>query len=89
MHDGIREKRPNDVIVLGSSTEGKASFIASASEALVKQGIHCGKLIGAVAKVTGGGGGGKPDRAQAGGKDVTKITEAIAKVAEFLASMVK
>ena len=89
LHDGIREKRPNDVIVLGSSTEGKASFIASASEALVKQGIHCGKLIGAVAKVTGGGGGGKPDRAQAGGKDTSKITEAIAKVAEFLAPMLK
>jgi alanyl-tRNA synthetase len=89
LHDAIREKRPNDLIVLGSSTEGKASFITSASEALVKQGVHCGKLIGAVAKVAGGGGGGKPDRAQAGGKDITKITEAIAKVAEFLTPMVK
>ena len=89
LHDGLREKRPDDLIVLGSNTEGKASFITSASEALVKQGIHCGKLIGAVAKVAGGGGGGKPDKAQAGGKDITKVAEAIRQVPELLAPLLK
>ena len=89
LHDGVREKRPDDLIVLGSCAEGKASFIDSASAALVKQGIHCGKLIGAVAKIAGGGGGGKPDKAQAGGKDVTKVAEAIRQVPELLAAMLK
>jgi alanyl-tRNA synthetase len=89
LHDGIREKRPDDVIVLGGAAEGKVSFIASAPEALCKRGVHCGKLIGAVAKIAGGGGGGKPDKAQAGGKDPAKVAEAIAKVAELLAPMVK
>ncbi|TAN37270.1 MAG: hypothetical protein EPN23_06060 [Verrucomicrobia bacterium] len=89
LHDGIREKRPDDLIVLGGAADGKVSFIASAPEALCKRGVHCGKLIGAVAKIAGGGGGGKPDKAQAGGKDPTKVAEAIAKVAELLAPMVK
>jgi alanyl-tRNA synthetase len=89
LHDGIREKQPDALIVLGGHAEGKASFVTSASEALVKQGVHCGKLIGAVAKIAGGGGGGKPDKAQAGGKDVTKIAEAIRQVPELLAAMLK
>ena len=87
--DGIREKQPDALIVLGGHAEGKASFVTSASEALVKQGVHCGKLIGAVAKIAGGGGGGKPDKAQAGGKDITKIAEAIRQVPELLAAMLK
>ena len=89
LHDGIREKRSDALIVLGSAAEGKAVFIASAGEALVKQGVHCGKLIGAVAKIAGGGGGGRPDKAQAGGKDVTKVAEAIRQVPELLAPMLK
>ncbi len=89
LHDGIREKRPDDLIVLGGAADGKVSFIASAPEALCKRGVHCGKLIGAVAKIAGGGGGGRPDKAQAGGKDPSKVAEAIAKVAELLAPMVK
>jgi alanyl-tRNA synthetase/REP element-mobilizing transposase RayT len=89
LHDGIREKRPDDLIVLGGAADGKVSFIASAPEALCKRGVHCGKLIGAVAKIAGGGGGGRPDKAQAGGKDPSKVAEAIAKVAELLGPMVK
>ena len=89
LHDGIREKRPDDLIVLGGAADGKVSFIASAPETLCKRGVHCGKLIGAVAKIAGGGGGGRPDKAQAGGKDPSKVAEAIAKVAELLTPMVK
>jgi alanyl-tRNA synthetase len=84
--DAIRAKLPSGVIVLGSSSEGKAAFIATVSDDLVKRGVHAGKLIGAVAKLAGGGGGGQPARAQAGGKDPSKASDAVAKAAEFLAA---
>ncbi|MDF7807450.1 alanine--tRNA ligase [Pontiellaceae bacterium B12219] len=79
--DGLRQKISSAVIVLGSSNEGKACLAASVSEDLVAKGIHAGKLIGQVAKIAGGGGGGKPDKAQAGGKDGSKVGEAIQAVA--------
>ncbi|MCX6996798.1 MAG: alanine--tRNA ligase-related protein [Kiritimatiellaeota bacterium] len=89
LHAGIRAKRPDDLIVLGSAADGKAFFIASASAALVQRGVHCGKLIGAVAKLAGGGGGGRPDNAQAGGKEPAKVPAAIAQVAELVAQLSK
>lgn len=82
--DRLRQKMGDGVIVLGSENEGKACFAASVSDDLVKQGVHAGKLIGSVAAIANGGGGGKPDKAQAGGKDGTKVAEAIAAVAELL-----
>jgi alanyl-tRNA synthetase len=84
MMDVIRAKMPSGVIVLGSTCEGKACFVASVSDDLVKRGLHAGKLIGQVAKVAGGGGGGQPHKAQAGGKDPSKVAEAIARVSELL-----
>jgi alanyl-tRNA synthetase len=51
---------------------------------LVKRGVHAGKLIGQVAKIAGGGGGGQPNKAQAGGKDASKVAEAISKVEGIL-----
>jgi len=89
LHGGIRAKRPDDLIVLGSAAGGKAFFIASAGVALVQRGVHCGKLIGEVAKLAGGGGGGRPDNAQAGGKDPAKVPAAIAQVPTLLAGLLK
>ncbi len=66
-------------VVLGSSPEdGKVNFVAAFNPEAVKQGLQAGKVIGAVAKVCGGGGGGRPNFAQAGGKDHSKLGEAIA-----------
>jgi alanyl-tRNA synthetase len=72
------------VVVLGASSEGKAQFIVVVSPDLVKKGVHAGKIIKEVAKIAGGGGGGQPAMARAGGKDVSKITEAVAKAVELL-----
>ncbi len=83
--DGLRARFASGVIVLGSRFEGKACFLASVSEDLQARGVHAGKLIGAVAKVAGGGGGGQPGKAQAGGKDASKVAEALGKVPELLA----
>ncbi len=84
MMDVLRAKLSSGVIVLGSTCEGKACFVASVSDDLVKKGLHAGKLIGQVAKVAGGGGGGQPNKAQAGGKDASKVAEAIQKVPSLL-----
>ena len=72
------------VVVLGATYIGKAQFIVMVSPDLVKKGVHAGKIIKEVAKVAGGGGGGQPAMANAGGKDVTKITEAVAKARELI-----
>lgn len=60
-----------------SATGDKVSFVAAASPGAVKAGAGAGQLVGAVAKLCGGGGGGKPALAQAGGKDVSKVEEAL------------
>jgi alanyl-tRNA synthetase len=83
----VSEKMPAGVVVLGSRHEGKACFVASVSEDLVKRGVHAGKLIGQVAKIAGGGGGGQPNKAQAGGKEAAKVAEAISKAEGILKQM--
>ena len=85
--DSLRSKIDSGIIVLGSATGGKANFVASVSDDLVKRGVHAGTLIGAVAKLAGGGGGGQPQKAQAGGKDGSKVPEAISQVPDLLKQM--
>jgi len=75
--DVIKNKLGSGVVVLASAYGGKVSFVATATKDVVAKGIHCGNIIREVAKATGGGGGGRPDMAQAGGKDVSKINEAL------------
>ena len=84
--DALRAKAPEAVVVLGATCEGKALFSSLVPDALAKK-IHAGKLVGQVAKIAGGGGGGQPTRAQAGGKDASKVPEAIATVAKAVTSM--
>ncbi len=75
------------VIVIGAKVEGKALFAAGAGVGAVKKyGIHCGELVKTAAQKAGGGGGGSPVRAQAGGKDPSKIAEALATISEILSS---
>ncbi len=82
--ESLEQKTESGVIVLGSASNGKACFIASVSKDLVAKGINAGKLVGQIARIAGGGGGGKPNKAQAGGKDSSKVPEAIAKVKELI-----
>ncbi len=82
--DQLKAKLDSGVIVLGSVSEGKVTLIAGATQAAVKQGAHAGKLVGALAKIVGGGGGGRPEMAQAGGKEPAKLDEALAAAEQAL-----
>ncbi len=75
--DRLRQKAGSAVVVIGWADDGKVQLIAAVTDDLVKKGLHAGKLIGQVAKVVGGGGGGKPTLAQAGGKEPAKLPEAL------------
>lgn len=82
--DQMKEKIGEGVVVLASSLNGKVSLLAMATDAAMKQGAHAGNLIKEIAAVVGGGGGGRPNMAQAGGKNPDGIPAAIEKVAEVL-----
>lgn len=83
--DQLKEKLGEGVIVLASAQgSDKVNLIAMATDGVMKQGAHAGNLIKAIAAIVGGGGGGRPNMAQAGGKNPAGIDEAIAKVTEVL-----
>ena len=82
--DTLRAKRPSLCVVLGSVADGKVGLVAGVSPDLVKRGVSAGTLIGKLAPLVGGRGGGKPDLAQAGGTDAAKLPEAIAAVQTLL-----
>ena len=82
--DAIRAKRDSVLTVLASRAEGKVVLIAAATDDLVARGLHAGNLAGEVARAVGGGGGGRPDFAQAGGKDTGALPDALAKVPDLV-----
>ena len=82
--DDFKAQTPCGVIVLASSDGGKATFIAMATKEAIAKGIHSGNIVREAAKIAGGGGGGRPDSAQAGGKDVSKIDNALAAVYKMM-----
>ena len=86
MADKIKAEVPNSVAVMGALTDGKITFVAMASKDAVKMGIHCGQIIKEITAIAGGRGGGKPDMAQGGGSDASKIDDALAKVDEIVAA---
>lgn len=87
--DDIKAKYENAVVVLAVADGDKLNFLAGAGKAAVTRGAHAGKLVGAVAAVTGGKGGGRPDNAMAGGRDADKIDEALGTAKTMLESMLK
>ena len=89
LSDKIKAEHPDTVAVIAVNASGKLNFIAVAGKDAVANGVHAGKLVGAVAAVTGGKGGGRPDSAMAGGADASKISEALAKAKEIVETMVK
>ncbi len=76
--DAVRQRLGSGVIVLGAVAKEKPVFVAMVSEDLVASGLHAGKLIKDVAAVAGGGGGGRPEIAQAGGRDAARLDAALA-----------
>lgn len=88
MADLLRVKLKAGVIVLGAVSEGKVNFVTAVSPTGLR-GLHAGQIIKEVAKITGGGGGGRPDMAQAGGKDPGKLGEAIDRVPTLLQGFLK
>ncbi len=87
--DLLRDKVSSAVLVLGAAAGDKVNLVASVSKDLVAKNLHAGKLIKEVAALVGGNGGGKPDMAQAGGKDASKLQEALDKAKGFLQAQMK
>ena len=82
--DQLKEKLGSGVVVLASAKDGKVSLLAMVTDDAMKKGAHAGKLIKEVAAVVGGGGGGRPNMAQAGGKNPEKAQEAMDAAAGIL-----
>jgi alanyl-tRNA synthetase len=75
--DRVKPKLGDAAVVLGSAGDGKVAFVASVAPALVERGVHAGNIVKLAAQVTGGGGGGRETMAQAGGRDPSKLDEAL------------
>ncbi len=89
MADRLKNRLESGVIVLGAAAGGKVLLVATVTPDLVKAGYHAGRLIGEVAALTGGGGGGRPDMAQAGGKNIEDLDYALSQVNNFVRSQKK
>ena len=77
MGDSLKDQLQNGVVVLLSHVDNKVNLVAMATNSAVSQGVHCGQIISQTAAAVGGKGGGRPNMAQAGGKDASKIAEAM------------
>ena len=86
--DSLRDKTPCSVIVLASDAGGKASLMVCADDAAQKKGAHAGNIVKAIAGLVGGGGGGRPNMAQAGGSDPSGIDKALAAAKDALAGQI-
>src|SRR5699024_1576599 len=80
MIDDFKQKYDSIIVLLAIEANGKVQLAAGISKNLIDRGVHAGKLIKKAATICGGGGGGRPEMAQAGGKDPAKINEALAEV---------
>ena len=87
--DQLKEKLGEGVVVIASSASGKVNLIAMATDEAMAKGAHAGNLIKGIAALVGGGGGGRPNMAQAGGKNPAGIPDAIAKVEEVLGEQIR
>ena len=87
MGDRIKDKLTDAIVVFATVSEDKVIFLVMASNSAVEKGAHAGNIIKEVAKVAGGGGGGKPNMAQAGGKDASKVQEALSKAVSLVEAL--
>ena len=86
MGDTLRDKASNVVAVLSTVNDGKITFLAVCGKEAIAKGLKAGELVKMVCTTCGGSGGGKPDSAMGGGKDVLKLDNALAQVDDFVAS---
>ena len=86
--DQMKEKLGEGVVVIASAGEGKVNLMATATQGAMEKGAHAGNLIKEVASLVGGGGGGRPNMAQAGGKNPAGIEDALAKAKEVLENQI-
>ncbi|MGB5823397.1 MAG: alanine--tRNA ligase [Proteocatella sp.] len=84
----LTDKETNLVVLLASESEGKINYVCAVGKEAQLKGAHAGKIIKAVATISGGGGGGKPNFAQAGGKNVEKLGESVEAVMDIVSSMI-
>jgi alanyl-tRNA synthetase len=84
--DRLGSEHRSVLVVVGGAAAGKALFVAKASRDLVARGVHAGNLIREVSRIAGGGGGGRPDFAQAGGRDPAKVADALDAVPALVAA---
>ena len=87
--DQLKEKLGEGVVLIASVQDGKVNLMASATDEAQKKGAHAGNLIKGIAGLVGGGGGGRPNMAQAGGKNPAGIPDAIAQAKTALENMLK
>ena len=85
--DTVKSKYSDSVAVFATINDGKLGFVASAGQDAVKAGAHAGNILKEISAITGGKGGGRPDSAMSGGKDLDKVDEALAAVEKILASV--
>lgn len=86
MADWFRDKVSSGVAVFATVQDGKPLFVATVTEDVIRRGVKAGDLVRDVAKIVGGGGGGRPNLAQAGGRDASKVGEALSAVGELVKS---
>ena len=82
--DQWKQKNSSNVLVLGLVTDGKVNLLTAVDEETVKKGLKAGDLIKTIAPLVGGGGGGRPDMAQAGGKNPEGLQDALTKAVEWV-----
>ena len=87
--DNLRDKLVSGVVVLANTTDDKLNLVATATKDAVDKGVHCGNIVKSIAQIAGGKGGGRPNMAQAGAPDVSKVDEALNHASEVLKSQVK
>jgi alanyl-tRNA synthetase len=87
--DSLKKKNPSSAILLGAVAGDKVNFVAAASDDVIARGLKAGDWVRETAKVAGGGGGGRPQMAQAGGKDPQKLDDALAAAIEYASNLLK
>ena len=86
--DSLVSQNPKSIAIITNSSEGKCTFVVKCGSGAVAQGAHAGQIVKAMATMTGGGGGGRPDFATAGGRDPSKLEQALVEGRELLKSQI-
>ena len=89
MADNLRDKLQSGVVAISNVSDSKVNFVVTATKDVIDRGIHSGNIVKEIAKIAGGKGGGRPNMAQAGATDATKIDEALSYACEVIKSQIK